>query len=99
MLTYGNLARKRPWVVVLQDVQKLGVGGYVVGRKQLTISGATFLYIIIIFERLTANEKLRNFVGKMFSQSFHPFTAVLFVGYVTSPNKYVVIYALRNIKN
>ena len=40
---YRNLARKRPWAVVLGDVQKLGVGGCAGGFwerwKQLTILG------------------------------------------------------------
>ena len=41
----------------------------------------------------------RETVGRAFSRSFHPFTTGTFVGYVTSRNKDVAIYALRNIKN
>ena len=41
----------------------------------------------------------RETVGRAFSRSFHPFTTGTFVGYVTSRNKYMAFYALRNIKN
>ena len=86
---YWGMCKSQGWAVV-RSVERW---------KKLTILGDILLCIIIIFERLAANHKPRNFVGRVFSRSFHPFMTGIFVGYVTSQNKYVAIYALRNVKN
>ena len=95
---FRNLAHKRPWVVVLDGVQKLGVGGYVtdyVRKKQLMKSGEHIPLHYFYFWKCNSQLHVGKLLGRVFSQSFYHFMTGLFVGHVTSWNKYVAIYALQ----